>query len=292
MTDLDLRNNRLFIYNRYPRLESQKISKDQIPNRLDGHVRIVVISDTHTMHDCVGSLPPCDIFVHCGDILMEGSRYSPKRQIDLINNFNQWLGHVPAALRIVIGGNHDAILNDMGKDNCRKFFTNACYAENDIINYNGIKIWATPLSHGRSSNKAFQSETFAEAALLQSPNEADILITHGTCPELASKVSPKLHLFGHYHWHHGIRIAKERLAANLTPSVSVCACICDGNYDPVNPVFVIDYPCIDDEPDLLISIEGDSQLAENNPIVNVDKAHKIKSEKVSILNSVFKSLGI
>ena len=66
-------------------------------------MRIVLISDTHGLHDRVPQLPQGDILVHAGDFMNAG--YDLREVV----SFNRWLGEQPFAHRIVCGGNHDRL---------------------------------------------------------------------------------------------------------------------------------------------------------------------------------------
>ena len=63
---------------------------------------IVLISDTHELHREV-NIPPGDLLIHAGDFTMNSM--SAEKLID----FNEWLGDLPHALRVVIPGNHDFV---------------------------------------------------------------------------------------------------------------------------------------------------------------------------------------
>src|SRR3954462_13029175 len=66
-------------------------------------MRLVLISDTHGLHDRVPKLPQGDILVHAGDFMNAG--YDLREVV----SFNRWLGEQPFAHRIVCGGNHDRL---------------------------------------------------------------------------------------------------------------------------------------------------------------------------------------
>ena len=59
-------------------------------------MRIVLISDTHGLHDRVPQLPQGDILVHAGDFMNAG--YDVREVV----SFNRWLGEQPFAHRIVV----------------------------------------------------------------------------------------------------------------------------------------------------------------------------------------------
>ena len=64
-------------------------------------MRLVVISDTHGLHNRIEGLPDGDVLVHAGDFMNAGC--DPEE----IWSFNRWLGEQPFEHRVVCGGNHD-----------------------------------------------------------------------------------------------------------------------------------------------------------------------------------------
>jgi hypothetical protein len=151
---------------------------------------------------------------------------------------------------VVILGNHDNIAPKLGRDTIAELLSNATYLENEeaVDVAGGLRLFATPLSHGHSGNDAYQSDAFAaatEAAVLPLKPHVDVLISHGpsqqgkianeTPGELepwARKLQPRLHLWGHAHALHGVRFSD-----NL---VSVCASIMDVGYCPEQLAVVVD----------------------------------------------------
>jgi hypothetical protein len=57
-------------------------------------IRMLIVSDTHNRHESLVGLPVCDIFIHCGDILMVGKFYSEQAGLKKLMNFNNWLGTI------------------------------------------------------------------------------------------------------------------------------------------------------------------------------------------------------
>lgn len=204
-------------------------------------VRVMIISDTHERHHVLGKLPPCDILIHAGDLLMTGRVQSETKVKQKLKHFNQWMKEQDAAYKIVIGGNHDKHLEELSKDELHNhIFTDCTYLCNSGIDAMGLKIWASPSSQGASNNQAFQSKEFRRTAeaMAKRAGPVDILVTHGTCTTLRELVRPRLmHVFGHYHCFHGLHLYETDYAANL---VSVAAPIMDADYNPYNLPIVID----------------------------------------------------
>jgi predicted phosphodiesterase len=242
--DKQHREQHHFLYIRYPHQHHSKLSLSQIPDIPHNHTRIVVVSDTHDRHHGLSPLPPCDLFIHCGDILMTGRFFSQRSALKKLNHFNQWLGGIPAKQRVVIAGNHDKQIASLGLENTQHLLTNCKYLENTSMEYEGLSIWGTPLSKGKSPNRAFQSREFHSETIEKCPSRVDILITHGPLPEIESKVEHKLHLCGHNHNSYGIR-HKASQHANKNYILSVCAPVHDGHFRLRHLPVIIDIPSND-----------------------------------------------
>ena len=80
----------------------QVVSSDTFQEEGKKPVSVVMISDTHGKHrDLDQVLPHGDILIHAGDYTLFGNQ---KAAID----FNDWLGNLPHAFKIVINGNHES----------------------------------------------------------------------------------------------------------------------------------------------------------------------------------------
>jgi predicted phosphodiesterase len=225
-----------------------ELQRTALPAKTRDAVRVVVVSDTHSQHNALGTLPAGDVFVHCGDILMSGRLWSVAGQVAQMRAFNEWLGCVPCATKVVIAGNHEQLAPVLGRQKMAALLSNAKYLENEARGVDGLRVFATPLSKGHSSNGAFQDDAFAAATVAAAELAAapvDILITHGpsqgsitsnsTPSQLepwAGRLKPRVHLWGHAHALHGVRIGEG--------IVSVCASIMDGGYRPEHLPVVVD----------------------------------------------------
>lgn len=236
----------LCLYLQHPGYVYSVMHRNELPICEDSNSRVVIVSDTHDRHHRVGKLPPCDVLIHCGDVLMVSKHFSMRAAIKKFAHFNAWLGTCDAKQRIVLGGNHDDLFEKIGKHRVQELLTNGQYVENDICNIGQLSAWGTPLSTGRSPNRAFQSKEFLQRTLAEKPSEVDILITHGQCDELTSTVKHKLHIWGHNHNSYGIRYAGDFLKVHHQPkvlqSMSICVPIMDGNFRMRNMPVVIDLP--------------------------------------------------
>jgi hypothetical protein len=221
---------------------------DDLPDKAKGSTRIIAVSDTHARHEGVGPLPEGDIFIHTGDILMTSSIRSHSHGMSRLTEFDEWLDDIPCEHKVVIAGNHDHVIEKIGKEATQSLLGNSTYLENSQVTLSDVTIWGTPISVGRSQNKAFQSSEFAaetQDRISEIRSPLDIVLTHGPCRAVYSTIAgsqpsrprasaPPMHFWGHYHNGHGVTSRDDG-------SLSVCACIMDGRYDLSNVPVIVDY---------------------------------------------------
>ena len=234
------------------KLALNEFSSSKLPSRNDGEMRITVISDTHDRHYLLNSLPECDILIHAGDILMTSRKYSRAGAYENFQNFNEWLGQQPARHKIIIGGNHDKLLQKLSKSELNELFSNGTYLCNELLEIEGLRIFGTPLSRGDSGNQAFQSKEFATATqniLSQyTPGSIDILITHGTCTSLRHMIQPNvMHVSGHSHYHYGVHCSHQshsddskEIDQGVHTTLNVCGPLMDHRYNPSHLPLIVD----------------------------------------------------
>lgn len=208
-------------------------------------MRIVCISDTHSLHQKMPPLPDGDVLIHAGDSLGQGT-------LSNLEALNEWLGELPHRHKILIAGNHDEIFQTQ-PERARAAVTEAFYLEDSGIELEGFYFWGSPWT------PVFMNWSFMldPQSLLekwqQIPEKTDVLITHGPPhglgdripdgyraihagdPFLRSRVAdiqPKLHVFGHIHEGYG------RYSMNSTQLVN--ASTCNEHYRPDNPPIVLD----------------------------------------------------
>ena len=249
------------LYMEFPKFEenymdavgcTRRVMYADVPERPSKQsVRVIVISDTHERHTALGTLPPCDILIHAGDILMTNRMMSAAGAARKAESFDAWLRAQPAQHRVVVAGNHDHILETLGPDGAQRLLPSATYLCNSGAELMGLRLWGTPLSHGRSANRAFQSPAFRAAALRAAaalpPRGVDVLISHGPEGTLARAVAPRTaHAYGHVHALHGVRWVPRGGGAPPPPApagagwVSVCGAVMDGGYAPRQLPIVLD----------------------------------------------------
>ena len=203
----------------------------RLPAAPDGHVRLVFVSDTHEQLEQV-RVPPGDILVHCGDIT-----FCSRGGNATLVAFNEVLRALPHAHKVVIAGNHDKRIEQLGKAAVREFLTEATYLENSGVRLCGLNFWGSPFSArragSRSSNTAFQyPEGMQQSVMKYVPNDVDVLLTHGgggsaSLREAVDRVRPLVHACGHDHERHGAtlhggrgssdRLAPRRVEAQADP---------------------------------------------------------------------------
>lgn len=239
------RNNEICLYSY--KESSRIIERKNLPEKVNSNIiRIIIISDTHQRHRTIGELPSGDIFIHSGDIMMTNRMLTTYRSIEKLIEFNEWLNTINCKTKIIIGGNHDKVFQDIGEDETRRILTNAIYLQNNGVIVDSLKIWGTPLSNGTSGNSAFQSAEFrneTHESLLKTLNEdgpIDIFVSHGPNFDLARTIQPRLHVWGHAHGSHGIYPPGEELWSHTFPWLSLNASIMNTKYNPHQNPIVLD----------------------------------------------------
>ncbi|KPQ28552.1 MAG: putative phosphoesterase [Marinobacter excellens HL-55] len=99
-------------------------------------MKLVCISDTHSMHRRIQVIPDGDVLVHAGDSLGQGT-------LDNIEELNDWLGTLPHRYKIVIAGNHDWAFQET-PELAQQALTNAIHLEDSGIEIEGVRFWGSP----------------------------------------------------------------------------------------------------------------------------------------------------
>ncbi|KAK3253583.1 hypothetical protein CYMTET_37172 [Cymbomonas tetramitiformis] len=237
-------------------LSSQRTESSE--TKATNEFRVVIISDTHCHHRHAGTLPHGDLLIHCGDVLLRS--HEDIGAGEALKDFNAWLGEQSHPHKIVIAGNHDHYLQEMGVSAVRRNLTNAIYLENELwTSPAGLTVYGTPYSvtnGGNSPNIAFQPQD--EQAALDTVNsipKCDILVTHGPplgkgddgtrgifgCEHLERRVrsivQPALHCYGHVHQSFGHAIEGRTTFVN--------ASVMDILYAPTQPTVLFTLAKVD-----------------------------------------------
>lgn len=188
-------------------------------------IRIVCISDTHN------ATPPVeegDILLHAGDLSNGGTLRELQNQLD-------WIASLPHKHKVVVGGNHDMLLDPDFVAASGLRFTPGGTA--DELNWHDIhylcnesleldlpqgkvRIFGSPNTPApRGIKGAFQHDPELDLWTNRVPDGTDLLLVHGPprgyldqggkgCPHLLreiQRVKPKIVVFGHIHQGRGTR---------------------------------------------------------------------------------------
>ena len=220
-----------------------------------GTVRIVCISDTHLKEEeC--TVPPCDVLLHAGDILFRsGTSMSVGASKEAYTKFCAWLARQPCSRGVLICGNHDMRLKELGRAYIEQHLPhNFVYLENEAVDIRGIKIFGSPNSVGSSPNSAWQEGSskglWRGIDAFNDDNPVDIVMSHGPAHYFAKgreggderqarrlvRSGARLHVSGHLHWAYGMSVLS--LGSKKIPCV--CCCIMDGSYEATNHPYMMD----------------------------------------------------
>ncbi|MFC1879552.1 metallophosphatase domain-containing protein [Chloroflexota bacterium] len=205
-------------------------------------LRIVVISDTHSLHHQV-NIPDGDILVHAGDLTDTGTQAQ-------VGAFNDFWATLPHRHKIVIAGNHDFYFEQSPQE-ARALLTNCNYLQDEAISIESLKFYGspwTPWFYDWAFNLQRGAPLREKWEMI--PPDTQVLITHGPpsgygdrttrgeqtgCADLldaVARIKPWLHIYGHIHEGAGIRRTKYTTFLNASS--------CDLMYQPVNPAVVVD----------------------------------------------------
>ncbi len=206
-------------------------------------MKIVAISDTHSLHWSL-NIPEGDVLVHAGDLTNRGI-------LEEVSEFNTFLGTLPHPHKIVIAGNHDFCFEDYRMD-CEEALTNCIYLQDQEVTIDGVRFYGSPWQpwfYDWAFNLERGPEIRAKWDLI--PEGIDVLITHGPpygigdltargdkagCQDLlevAEKLKPDLHIFGHIH--EGFGVSYNGVTTFINASS------CDHLYQPVNQPLIYEY---------------------------------------------------
>lgn len=196
----------------------------------DGHIRFVVVSDTHNQHARL-VVPDGDVVVHLGDAADRGNAVHTRR-------FAAWFDSLPHAHKLIIYGNHDPVKNGVAKEIYARIRRCQLLVD-ETVEVCGVTVhgtaWLTPCS--------------GDFSAWPDPGGIDILLSHtppgpvrgGGAPGLLRQVMAHripVHLFGHCHWARGHEAHRGTTFVN-------CATV--GNTSnsferiPVAPPVVVDF---------------------------------------------------
>ena len=205
-------------------------------------VKLLCMSDTHFDEDAVQK-DTCDIFVHAGDFLGNGTL------VEFLSFVNEIRDKIKYKYAILCPGNHDWIC-ERDVSLCRGILNkNEFLLIDDAINLFNLKMYScsyTPIFYDWAFMK---KESELKEIFKRIPDDTDVLITHGPAYGILDKnyrgnccgshalleriqeVKPKLHIFGHIHQSYGKRKYRGTKYINCS--------LLDDNYTMTNkPVIV------------------------------------------------------
>lgn len=177
--------------------------------------RLVLLSDTHGLHRKV-DVPKGDILIHAGDFMNSGLYPNEAR------SFAEWWNDLDFDQKILIGGNHDRLL-EKHPEEVIPMFHNTHYLQDSGVGLFGLKFWGSPYTP-KFFDWAFMRNRGEDIKKHWDliPKDTDVLITHGPpfgildqatpnsehvgCEELQDaihQIKPKLCIFGHIHGSYG-----------------------------------------------------------------------------------------
>lgn len=211
-------------------------------------MRLVCISDTHSLHEKILPIPDGDVLVHAGDCTGSGS-------LPQLDDFTRWLGSQPHRHKILIAGNHDWCFEKYPKwsrEMCEK--QGITYLRGEATSIEGLNFYGfpwQPVFRWMAFN-AKEGERWGRLKLV--PDNTDVLVTHGPalgifdyipdlgqhvgCFPLGKKIDQlpqlKAHICGHIHESYGFAVRESDGIKFANAS------ICTERYKPINPPIIID----------------------------------------------------
>jgi len=223
-------------------------------------MRIVLVSDTHGLHDSL-RIPDGDVLIHAGDLTASG-------RPEELAVAAKWLDSLPHHYKIVVAGNHDLLFErspSLAKEIMRG--AGATYLQDSGTRIEGLSAYGSPwqpeFMHWAFNVSRGELSRYWD----QIPCGLDLLITHGPpygildqkvpaamrknasweqeepfagsdhvgCEELLAavqRVKPRVHVFGHIHGGYGTARDESTTFYN--------ASLCNERYEPINAPWVID----------------------------------------------------
>jgi predicted phosphodiesterase len=206
---------------------------------IEDPIQIVCISDTH---NATPDLAAGDVLIHGGDLSQHGTFDEIQVQLD-------WMKKQPHAHKIVIGGNHDLLLDAEfvksypdhelaapGKSARDLDWGDLIYLEDETleltIRNRKVKLFASPYIP-YCAVYAFQYDPEEDFWDRRIPDDVDIVVTHGPpalhmdrdegCPFLLKelwRVQPPLVVFGHMHHLRGQEVLARSQSQQLYEAIA------------------------------------------------------------------------
>lgn len=215
-------------------------------------MRILHVSDTHSLHDRLTLPEGIDVIVHSGDA---SNRRDPVLNERELRGFLEWFAALPVTHKVFVPGNHDTSLES------RLVLPREIESLGIVplidagLTIDGVKFWGSPWVP-RYGDWAWMSKRESIGRKWERiPTDTDVLITHGPpfgtldatyssendyelvgCRALQKWVTrhaPALHLFGHVHSTKDIRNAGTKTVGGLRTVFSNGSVCDDGVMDNI-----------------------------------------------------------
>jgi len=211
--------------------------------------------------DCISDLHGFFPELSGGDLLIVAGDLTARDSLVEHYQFGDWLKQPNYKKKVVIAGNHDGRLEELGIVPSDNYFHCSSYLCDSGTEFEGLKIWGTPWTKTFPGINpkccAFTCDTEEELDIKFSliPDDTDILISHGpflhildqnydgyacgspALRDAVDRVKPKLFICGHIHEQGGNQLMYKHSGPN-TWCVN-CSYV-NERYNPVNkPVRII-----------------------------------------------------
>ena len=206
-------------------------------------MRLVIISDTHALHEQLGPLSG-DVLIHCGDFC-DGFHIDD----DDVSKIDQWFGGLNFDCILCVGGNHDFVAQER-RSHGKPVFQNAIFLQDECYEFGGLKFYGSPWLPDLDGWAYFLSDDERRDKWNRIPVDTDVLITHTPpfgildrprsghsvgCSYLRAALEDidlRVHCFGHVHASYGQRDESKVKFYN--------ASVVDSHYRVTNPAFIVD----------------------------------------------------
>jgi Icc-related predicted phosphoesterase len=141
-------------------------------------MKCVVISDTHSREKKIEwfklkeNIDSVDMIIHAGDFSHNEKTF---------NDFLKWYSELDIKYKILIAGNHDEIVRNMGYNEMRQicYTLDIIYLQDSGIELEGVKIWGSPWSNIFGDWAFMMNDFELDQHWQKIPEDTEILITHG-----------------------------------------------------------------------------------------------------------------
>ena len=142
-------------------------------------MRLVCISDTHSLHEKMPPIPDGDVLVHAGDCTGSGT-------LPQLDEFTRWMGALPHKHKILVAGNHDFCFDKSLRDPTWAVWSrNMCkqnginYLQGESVSIDGVNFFGFPWQPIFRFMAFNAREQERRARLRLVPDDTHVLITHG-----------------------------------------------------------------------------------------------------------------